>query len=170
MFVPLSSKIIHSVRNCRNKGFPLLWQVIHLAVHKPTLEASHASSPCVRVKHWETVKRANRGRTGDGLRCYPQSVHKTKPPVKDLLFFFLLNTSTFLQWQEKTAKLVTFSRKQTNMLSYLPTSRWWRLVACVIAVRALSHSKPQRLKPRVFVHFCFVFFTVLKCAWERKSS
>lgn len=48
-----------------------------------------------------------------------------------------------------------------------PASRWWRLVTCVIAVRALSHSQPRRLKPCVFVHFCFVFLSVCVCVCER---
>ena len=63
--------------------------------------------------------------------------------------------------KHKTAlHFYTRERERVNVEAhtYRSASRRWGLVTCVIAVRALSHSQPRRLKPCVSVHFCFVFF------------
>lgn len=61
------------------------------------------------------------------------------------------NSATFLHERER-------ERVNVEAHTYRSASRRWGLVTCVIAVRALSHSQPRRLKPCVSVHFCFVFF------------
>ncbi len=50
--VPDSSQIIHSFRDLLKQRIPTAWMSdIFCNSQKPTLEASHACSPCVQVKH-----------------------------------------------------------------------------------------------------------------------
>ena len=61
---------------------------------KPTLDASHAHSPCVLAKHWETEDR-----TVDELCCCPQSMREAEHSERLILLLFVFSSSTFLQWK-----------------------------------------------------------------------
>ena len=65
-------------RTCKNKGFPRLGQVITFCnSQKPTLEASHACSPCVQVKHSEELWKEPERACLIGCAAAHQNMHET---------------------------------------------------------------------------------------------
>lgn len=113
---------------------------------KPTLAASHASSPCVHVRHSEKLWKEP-AETGwvslvVALVAAHKNMHERMQPIKGAcLKHTHTSTSRDVKLKSLRQNRAHPRKSKRTMHTYLSASRWWGLVTCVIAVRALRHSR-----------------------------
>lgn len=167
--VPHSSLIIHS----KNKGFPLFGQVMHFAIRKAYTWSESCLQPMCASEALRGSCEKSPQQQNECLWLLLSTKNASNATSNQIyggtMWSIWFARVVFKMYVWLCVELSSVKKGSKHMFenmevhTYRSASRRWGLVACVIAVRALSHSQPWLLKPCASVHFCFALLSI--CVW-----